>query len=256
MDSHPSRGDSELDIAISTLSLGLRSQSSRTMSYPKRGKKMMLGLLFACVIVFLVCIALTVYLIVVTHSIGKKETDGKTCKEMKAEQKHCSSDTCLEVAAALKQSMNETVDPCEDFFHYSCDGWIKSNPIPPSVNWFSTFGKIAKQNNEKLLLLLLEDDELPNEHAVRKTKNYFKSCMAEEDIENTAIRELRSFITHYGSWPLGNASWSESAWSVTEVLMEFQRDFSAMSPLFVLSMDINPSDSSKYILQVLHMFFN
>jgi len=28
-------------------------------------------------------------------------------------------------------SMDRSVDPCADFFTYSCGGWIKNNPIPP-----------------------------------------------------------------------------------------------------------------------------
>ncbi|HEY0783345.1 MAG TPA: M13 family peptidase, partial [Thermoanaerobaculia bacterium] len=27
-------------------------------------------------------------------------------------------------------SMDRSVDPCVDFFAYSCGGWIKKNPIP------------------------------------------------------------------------------------------------------------------------------
>jgi endothelin-converting enzyme/putative endopeptidase len=29
------------------------------------------------------------------------------------------------------QSMDRSVDPCTDFFAYSCGGWVKNNLIPP-----------------------------------------------------------------------------------------------------------------------------
>lgn len=250
MDSYRSRGDTELGSAGSTQTLGVRSSTS-TASFRKEGRKLRSGLIFLCVVLVLVCIALAVYVIVVTVKQDGGKTDGKTCKDAKTEQSsQCSASTCLEVAGVLKQNMDESVDPCKDFFQYSCGNWIKNNPIPPSVNWVSTFGNLMDENNKKMLLLLLEDDDLPNGHAVRKTKNYFKSCMAEEEIENTAIQELKRLISRFGSWPLGNATWSESAWSLTGVLKQFQKDFSAMSFLFVPRIKVDPYNSSRYILQV------
>ncbi|KAJ7393921.1 hypothetical protein OS493_003590 [Desmophyllum pertusum] len=250
MDSYRSRGDTELGLASSTQTLGVRG-SSGTLSFPKEGKKLRWGLVFVCVVLLLVCIALTVYLVLYAVKDPGKKDGGKPC-ETNDEKRHCSSDACLEVAAALKQDMNESVDPCENFFQYSCGGWIKNNPIPSSTNAFSNFGKLAQQNNEKLLLLLLEDDdEYPNGHAVRKTKDYFKSCMAEDENDNTAADELKRLITRYGSWPLGDpATWNESTWSLTEVLVELQRNFSASGTLFEIKINANPFKSSQYILQI------
>jgi endothelin-converting enzyme/putative endopeptidase len=39
---------------------------------------------------------------------------------------HSSFEPVLDVSA-----MDRNVDPCVDFYTYSCGGWIKKNPIPP-----------------------------------------------------------------------------------------------------------------------------
>jgi len=39
---------------------------------------------------------------------------------------HSSSEPVLDVSG-----MDRNVDPCVDFYTYSCGGWIKKNPIPP-----------------------------------------------------------------------------------------------------------------------------
>ena len=33
-------------------------------------------------------------------------------------------------SADILQSIDTTVDPCEDFYSYACNGWIKKHPIP------------------------------------------------------------------------------------------------------------------------------
>ena len=239
-----SGGDTELGMASSTQTLGVRSQSGTSITFYRDRKRLRWALVILCVVLLLICIALAAYLVWDVH----KGDEEKACKE--TELSHCSSDACLEVAAALKQNMNESVDPCKNFFQYSCGGWIKNNPIPPSSTLLVTFTKLAQQHNEKLLLLLLEDDEYPNGHAVRKTKDYFKSCMAEDENDNTAADELKRLITRYGSWPLGNPTWNESTWNLTEVLVELQRDFSSSTPLFEIGIEANPFKSSQYILKV------
>lgn len=251
MDSYRTRGDTELGYTGSTQTLGVKSLGS-SASLAKNGRRVRSGLIFICVLLLLVCIGLAAYLIVTAvKQDGSTETDGKTCQKTKAnQQNYCSSSSCLEVAGAIMQNLNESVDPCKDFFQYSCGTWIKDNPIPSSENRFSTFSQLFDNNNKKLVLLLLEDDDSPSELAVKKTKDYFKSCMAEDQNDITAVPEIKSLITRYGSWPLGNTTWNETTWRLPEVLIAIQRDFLHMSPLFVPQVNTNPFNSSRHILKV------
>jgi endothelin-converting enzyme/putative endopeptidase len=47
-------------------------------------------------------------------------------------------------------STDSSVDPCADFFTYSCGGWIKRNPIPPDQSSWDTYAKMADENRERL----------------------------------------------------------------------------------------------------------
>lgn len=40
----------------------------------------------------------------------------------------CDSKDCLRAAANLFQSMDLTIDPCEDFYMYSCGNWADEHP--------------------------------------------------------------------------------------------------------------------------------
>src|SRR5271170_1497293 len=63
-------------------------------------------------------------------------------------------------------SMDTSVDPCTDFFAYSCGGWIKKNPIPPDQSSWSVYGKLA-EDNRRFLWSILENAANP---AVNRTK--------------------------------------------------------------------------------------
>jgi len=55
-----------------------------------------------------------------------------------AQQSHTEkSEPALDVT-----SMDRTIDPCVDFFTYSCGGWIMRNPIPPDQSSWDTYSKM------------------------------------------------------------------------------------------------------------------
>jgi len=58
---------------------------------------------------------------------------------------HSSSEPVLDVSA-----MDRTVDPCVDFYTYSCGGWMKKNPIPPDQSSWGTYGKLEDENRAQL----------------------------------------------------------------------------------------------------------
>src|SRR6202011_2260361 len=62
-----------------------------------------------------------------------------------------SSEPVLDVSA-----MDRTIDPCVDFYAYSCGGWIKKNPIPPDQASWGTYGKLEDDNRAQLRTILEE----------------------------------------------------------------------------------------------------
>lgn len=89
--------------------------------------------------------------------------------------------------------VDKTLDPCSDFYKYSCNKWLTANPIPPDeVFWGS--GSSLQLWNENLLRQTLEAATVndPNRSVVQqKIGDYWTACMDETGIEAAGIKPLR-----------------------------------------------------------------
>ncbi|MGA8617111.1 MAG: M13 family metallopeptidase N-terminal domain-containing protein [Candidatus Sulfotelmatobacter sp.] len=91
-------------------------------------------------------------------------------------------------------SMDRTVDPCVDFFKYSCGGWIKNNPIPPDQSSWDTYSKMQDENLRRLRGIL-EAAAVPDAKrsaAAQKIGDYYSSCMDEKAIEAKGAEPLKT----------------------------------------------------------------
>jgi putative endopeptidase len=90
-------------------------------------------------------------------------------------------------------SMDRSVDPCVDFFEYSCGGWIKNNPIPPDQTSWETYSKMQDENLGRLRGIL-EASAAPDPNrnaATQKIGDYYSSCTDEKAIEVKGIEPLK-----------------------------------------------------------------
>ncbi len=58
--------------------------------------------------------------------------------------------------ASIIPNLDNGVAPGSDFYHYSCGGWMKSNPLKPEYSRFGTFDKLGEDNREQLKGLIEE----------------------------------------------------------------------------------------------------
>ena len=97
-------------------------------------------------------------------------------------------------------AMDRTVDPCVNFYKYSCSGWIKDNPIPPDQPRWDVYAKL-QQDNERFLWGLLEQASKPGASrsvVEQEIGDYFESCMDEAGIEKAGLAPLKKALDEIG----------------------------------------------------------
>ena len=88
-------------------------------------------------------------------------------------------------------SLDRSVDPCVDFYKFTCGGWIKNNPIPADQASWSVYAKLANDNQQFLWGILEADAKAANRTPVQqKVGDYFESCMNTEAIDKAGLAPL------------------------------------------------------------------
>jgi putative endopeptidase len=88
-------------------------------------------------------------------------------------------------------SLDRSVDPCVDFYKFSCGGWQKNNPIPADQSSWSVYGKLANENQQFLWGILEEDAKAKDRTPVQqKVGDYFAACMDTARIDGRGLTPL------------------------------------------------------------------
>lgn len=90
------------------------------------------------------------------------------------------------------KAIDKTVDPCQDFFHYACGGWLKANPIPARYPRWSRFDELRNRNQEILRQILDDSAKNQGRSAIdQKIGAFYQSCMDEAAIEKAGYDPIK-----------------------------------------------------------------
>jgi putative endopeptidase len=101
-------------------------------------------------------------------------------------------------------SMDKSIDPCVNFYQYSCGAWQRKNPIPPDLIGWSVYGKLY-EDNLKFLRGILEQAAASSDKSdavTQKIGDFYASCTDEAAIEKrgaTPIQPQLDAITRLNS---------------------------------------------------------
>ena len=114
---------------------------------------------------------------------------------------HALNDAILDDASGPKLEhfspdiVDKSLDPCNDFYKYSCTKWITANPIPADQVYWTTGSGLELWNENVLRETLDAASKASNRSAVQqKIGDYWAACMDESAIEAAGLKSLQPEI--------------------------------------------------------------
>ncbi|XP_062827810.1 kell blood group glycoprotein isoform X2 [Anolis carolinensis] len=163
----------------------------------------------------------------------------------------CNTTTCLLLLARFLKAHNHTIDPCEDFFSYTCGNWDSNYTQGMDMPLMNVFDVLLEEN-QLIMKKLLEEPRLGvKSSAKEKAVRFYTSCMDTEQIEARGAQPLKQIVNEVGGWNI-TGSWDETDFNRTlQLLMGKYNTF----PFFKAYVGPSSSDPSMNIIQIDHPEF-
>lgn len=93
------------------------------------------------------------------------------------EPKLCVTKTCNQTSKEILNTIDETINPCDDFYQFACGNFLKTTVLPNDTKQLISF-KFLQNKIEDRLYNHFSEEILPNDtNAIKQTKLFYKSCM-------------------------------------------------------------------------------
>jgi len=138
-------------------------------------------------------------------------------------------------------AMDRTVNPCVDFYQYSCGNWIRKNPIPPDQSRWDVYSKLTYENQRYLWGLLQQaaESSASRTPVEQKIGDFFSSCMDEAAVERAGVKPLNDTFARIAAL--------RSVEQLAPVLARLQLEIPGSGLLFGFGSNQDFADSSRVI---------
>ncbi|KAI5123330.1 hypothetical protein M0805_001755 [Coniferiporia weirii] len=113
----------------------------------------------------------------------------------------CTSSECVILSASIIESLDETQDPCENFYEFANGGWLSKNEIPSGKGSYGSFDMVS-QGNKRIIRKILDPPtdevsvaDLYDDETLKKLRDLYSSCMNEDILNDRAIKPLQDITS-------------------------------------------------------------
>ena len=99
-----------------------------------------------------------------------------------------------------ENNLDPSVSPREDFYKYSCGGWMSSHPLTPEYSRYGTFDMLRENAREQLKDLILNLSQHPDARSsgtiAQKVSDLYEMGMDKKRLNEEGAKPLKPLLNH------------------------------------------------------------
>ncbi|KAL7744832.1 hypothetical protein ACLKA6_007124 [Drosophila palustris] len=169
---------------------------------------------------------------------------------LSANELPCLNEHCIFASSEILKSIDDSVDPCDDFYGYACNQWIKNNPIPEGKSTWGTFGKLEQMNQLIIRNVLDKPAKSFKSNAEKKAKVYYESCLdVDEHMEKLGAKPMNDLLTKIGGWNVTQSGYNVTKWKLGSALKILHNKYN-FNCLFGWAIGEDDKNSTRHVIQI------
>ncbi|XP_051164803.1 endothelin-converting enzyme 1-like [Leptopilina boulardi] len=163
----------------------------------------------------------------------------------------CETKECHSLAELIKKGMNDSVNPCDDFYSYVCGSWQSNYPVPKGKQNWDLF-EISTEERKFILKDIIEKPlSSEDTEPLVFEKKWYNSCMDEDRIKKKGLEPLKKIIDKIGGWPMvmNTTEWEKKEITWQDVVYYYV-DIVGGYGLFTIGTSSNPKNSTLHMIAI------
>ncbi|XP_067658960.1 neprilysin-1-like [Haliotis asinina] len=157
----------------------------------------------------------------------------------------CLTKECIQHVNQVLTRLNRSADPCEDFFEYSCGGWVRSHTIPDDRSSYDTLSHLHDVVQHQLRDLMETEGSVGDPESMQRARALYNTCVDEDTIESKGTVTVLQFLKQYGGWPLLQRG-DNLPITIEELIATATNDF--MNVLVTITVSEDLKNSSRMVI--------
>ncbi|KAJ7354731.1 hypothetical protein OS493_030507 [Desmophyllum pertusum] len=225
-----------------------RFEQEKDVSY-KSSKRRSRSLACLIIVSVLSFVLLVISIVFITLYALEKSKTTSVPRAQSPQQTYCGTKPCFDTARDAFKQLNQSADPCTDFYEYACGGWEDENTLEAGETSVTGFS-LVREKSYNILKDALENAKktYPDNEAVMKTVKFFNACNDTAAVEARGDDPMKKLIADMGGWSVTGNMKPLSSLNITQRIGRVSSEL-FIKPFIDVKVFIDPHDSNKHILQ-------